>query len=173
MRARTLSFKTDSENNFVQIVNTERKKDGHHWVVITNAKFVRDIPESTMRSISVYDSMYDRVNTDTRQSICSLMKKSLPINVKHVSIQVIACPIQEGVDCGLHAIANATMICHDLPTNCIDYGSTVEMRQHLITCLENRVMTPFPTRQISPGPMIQSIVNMEVHCTCRMPDCKN
>ena len=73
-------------------------------------------------------------------------------------------------DCGLFAIAFAlhSALGQDIPE--LEFNQS-EMRKHLINCFSKKLLTPFPTSDIStarqnffPGRSI------DLYCDCRMPE---
>ena len=120
----------------------KKASDGHiqihycqnHWVV----------SHFTQGEVFVYDSLNPTTISDELKEQLQLLygKKSaaLPVNLVQVHKQ------SNLIDCGLHAIANATALAFgEAPgENCYDEG---EMRPHLMTCFEAEMLTPFPTKR--------------------------
>ena len=48
-------------------------------------------------------------------------------------------------DCGLLAIAYATTICNGDDVCTIQYASSMKMRAHLVKCIQESKMSPFPS----------------------------
>ena len=72
-------------------------------------------------------------------------------------------------DCGLFALAFATVLCHGLdPVN--QRYEQQSMQQHYVSCLENGAMVPFPktTRKV-PLHITSKISSVAIYCVCRMP----
>ena len=74
-----------------------------------------------------------------------------------------------GGDCGLFAIAFATSICFGTHPETKFYCQA-KMRQHLMKCIEEGVMTEFPvqrTRRCTAKIKNKQVI--KVYCVCRMP----
>ena len=74
-------------------------------------------------------------------------------------------------DCGLFALANATAIVHKVEP-CLCQWDVQKLRFHLLSCLEDGKLTPFPhePRKVSFERKILRTVKEEVYCVCRMPN---
>lgn len=119
----------------------QKTSDGHiqihhmqnHWVV----------SHLSQDEVYIYDSLNPTsISKELQEQVQLLYTKktaAFTINVVHVHKQ------QNLVDCGLHAIANATALAFgEAPEeNVYDEG---EMRTHLIACFEAQMLLPFPTR---------------------------
>ena len=151
----TLHFDVQSDQ-FVQILH-----NGHgHWLTISTIG-VRH-PE-----VSVYDSMYPTVSTHAKRQIASLLVTSQKeIKLRHMDVQMQS----GGYDCGLFAIAFATALADgEQPGRCLFDQN--KMRQHLLKCLQEAAMTPFPLKKNRRnGCRVKSWDTIEVHCICRMPE---
>ena len=91
--------------------------------------------------VTVYDSSYSDVPDAQAEIVASLIKpvgNLIKIKMSNVYLQI------NGYDCGLCAIANATALAYGRDPSTQSYAP-IMMRQHLIGCLENRRIKPFPT----------------------------
>ena len=81
------------------------------------------------------------LNDHTLIQIASLLKSERPsISIKKISTQQ-----QSGfLDCGLFAIAYSLEACLGTTRTVKQKFDQKKMRQHLINCLENNLLTPFP-----------------------------
>ena len=108
------------------------------------------------------------ITTEIKDAIAQIIKTPN----KSFRLRSIPCQQQpDGFNCGVFAIANATSLLLQEDT----FNSSFEvdkMRSHLKVCLTNKELTPFPTcrsRRNNPQFVITRDVDVEVHCTCRMP----
>ena len=146
---------------FVQILNL----CSNHWVTVSNkvgGLVIRD-------NVYVFDSlMPNKVDMNMIKQVCSLLKspsRSLFFNIVDVMRQ------QNSYDCGLHAVAAATDIvfAKDPVKSRWDFP---RMRPHLLQCLEEGKISPFPViaeRPIRFGRRIKLGREIDVYCCCRMP----
>ena len=88
----------------------------------------------------MYDSIYSSINKDTHDLIEHLVPGM------HVTLK--ECQKQEGiVDCGLFAIGISTSLAFYLGDQKLQPDFTFNqqcMRNHLITCYEQKKLIPFP-----------------------------
>ena len=87
--------------------------------------------------MNIYDSLYTSFNETTKAIVSSLF---------HTHINVHIQPLQEqvgGTDCGLFAIAVATVIGHGKEPSQLQFKQD-QMRDHLINCFKNEYITFFP-----------------------------
>ena len=88
-------------------------------------------------NVQVYDSVYSVIEQDTRDVISNLFL--LPNNPM---IHIAEMQKQRGANqCGLFAIAVATNILSGISTQ---QFQEQHMRSHLLACLENNAINPFP-----------------------------
>ena len=105
-------------NKIVKILHIRN----NHWVVISNVHCSGD-------SLSMYDTVYDDM-------LSSMFEENINVSiVPQVQKQ------QGDMDCGIFSIAIATLLLHDLSPG--PYKQSL-LRPYLISCFENKVMTPFP-----------------------------
>ena len=89
------------------------------------------------------------------------------LEIKKLSVQQ-----QRGtLDCGLFSVAFAVEICLGRNPQHASFEQK-KMREHLYTCLNNKVFTAFPTMGSSevlprPLPVVQKVM---IYCSCRMPE---
>ena len=85
--------------------------------------------------INVYDSVYRSVDKPTIAIITQLFQSS--------AFKIVKSPKQKGgTDCGVFAIATAIALAHGI-LNVSSYDRSA-MRQHLVHCFKEHLMTPFP-----------------------------
>ena len=118
----------------------------------------------------MYLTVYFKTNIslNTKQQICSFLKplaKSVTFEVMNVMAQ------PNDHDCALFAIANVTEILfgHNRGKSAWDVKN---MRNHLITCLEQKRMEQFPIvkqRGLPFGGAVKVSVDEDIQCICRMP----
>lgn len=111
-------------SNTLQIMHCR----GCHWITVSTIK--------SYPRVIVYDSIYPSVDEDTMK----ILKQMFGVKVE---VQVGEGPKQCGtVDCGLFAIATCVSLASSgiLPKQ-FDQN---KMREHLVGCLENLNLIPFP-----------------------------
>ena len=117
--------------NQLQIVHVR----GNHWITASTIL-------SKPNAVSIYDSLYDSLDEKSLKIIQQLF------GVKEV--HVVPVQKQQGFsDCGLFAIAYAVYLAkkHN-PEKAYFHQS--QMRSHLINCLSQGKMSPFPSRRVKP-----------------------
>ena len=72
-------------------------------------------------------------------------------------------------DCGLFGIGNAIAICTGQSPEDLSYNTKV-MRKHLVGCLEDKVIRPFPASKRSIKQRVKRSEILKVYCTCRLPE---
>ena len=144
------------KGEFVQILNLQ----GNHWITVSNVG-------CQPGHINMYDSLHMKLSKDLKKLIADLLQHpGRTITVTHCNVQWQS----GGSDCGVFAIAFATSICagQDPTMKVFDQK---KMRKHLITCLENAKMTPFPERSLKRARALKkSQEEVPVYCICRLPD---
>ncbi len=121
-------------------------------------------------SVQIYDSgLVLNTSLSTKRTICSFLKPSA--DTLHFEIMNIQGQ-NNSYDCGIFAVACATELAYEKdPVMCS--WDTQQMRQHLISCLEQGQMHRFPIkkiRRIGLGMRIRSSTKESIYCFCRMPD---
>ena len=102
----------------------------NHWITTSNAFAKKG-------EILVYDSMYTRIDKNTKTIMTNLFGQSTTARLVGSSKQA------GGTDCGLFAIANATALAFKInPTDIMFEQST--LLQHLVSCMEEEKFTLFP-----------------------------
>ena len=133
--------------------------DKNHWQVVSN------IGCTSSDMILVYDSKYSTISNTTKQLIAQLLKTSK----KSYTIQIANVTKQSGCnDCGVFAPAYCTALAHGQDPSTLIFNQGA-MRQHLLQCLEEKKMVPFPTVRMRRAGIPQTIT-VEVFCSCRCPD---
>lgn len=112
--------------NQLQIIHSQ----GNHWIVVSSIDCDGGV-------VNVYDSMYSELDPDTEKVVFNLFG-TVKLNFVNVQKQ------KGGSDCGLFAIAISTAISNGLNPSRIIFDQAA-MRSHLVTCLNNKKMTLFPT----------------------------
>ena len=126
----TLSFDVMTDE-FVQVLHSS----GNHWLTISTI----GCKPSTVK---VYDSLYSTLPTQTKDQICALLASKEPtIDLIHVNVQTQP----NGSDCGLFTLAFATALCAGQDPQHLKFKRS--MRTHLLKCLDNEDITPFPHQQ--------------------------
>ena len=116
---------------FVQVLNTR----GNHWIVISTIG-------CSPGSVNVFDSLHWKLSPHDKKVVaCLLNSKEKEIKINYVDVQWQS----GGNDCGLFAIAFATSLCAGQNPALASYKQ-LGMRDHLIQCINNEVMVPFPVR---------------------------
>ena len=116
---------------FVQIMNLA----GNHWICVSNV-------ECLVGHVNVFDSIYSgRTTKLMKQQIVWLLyssDESITLAWPNIKQQT------GSSDCGLFAIANATVICSGVDPTSQDWDQP-EMRQHLVKCFQAGYIEMFPT----------------------------
>jgi Ulp1 family protease len=114
---------------FVQILNVRNS----HWVLISNLT-----SDNGCNSVQYYDSLF--TVPDTVPLLVHRVARSLLINmcISSLNLEVMRCHKQDnGNDCGLYAIANATALCNGFDPSLILWGKN-SMRSHFLQCIEKK-----------------------------------
>ena len=117
--------KYNTATKMVQILHVR----GDHWVVVSNLL----CPENEIR---FYDTVYSDIDEPTKALLVEMFNEGFQVTVDD-QLQK-----QEGDrDCGVFCIAITTSLLHNLVP-----GPFVQslLRPHLINCLENKLIMPFP-----------------------------
>ena len=114
--------------NQLQIIHTR----GNHWIVASTIL-------SSPAVVTVYDTLYDAVDSDTADVILNLFGGNLKIYVATIQKQ-------RGLnDCGVFSIANAVELAKKSDPAKINYIQW-KMRSHLIKCFSQSKLTSFPSQ---------------------------
>ena len=159
----TLAVQLDFERHqklFIQIINRSPHTKDSHWLIVSSINCMEDevgiydsafddLPhnEQLVSSINcmedevgIYDSAFDDLPHNEQLVVAILVKtekKILKAKFSNVCMQT------NGNDCGLYAIANATALAFGRDPSEEQYIPS-KLREHLIQCLENKEMRPFP-----------------------------
>ena len=124
------SFESPAKT-FVQILHV----DNNHWICITG------FPEKS--EVWYFDSLNSTLSSSTVHTIAKMLKtqdEEFLIHTKNAQKQ------PNGNDCGLFAIAFATDIVNNIDPSEQRYDNN-SFRLHLLTCLQDRKITPFPKKK--------------------------
>ena len=144
-------------NGFVQIINTMKS----HWVCLSTLGCVDP------GTINYYCSGNDtNLTKDTKRQIAALLHPSK--STKMIDIRIKPVHPQSGVDCGVHAIANAFYLCQGKDPSVLKFTKTEEIRRHLWSCFQNKQMSEFP-HQVQPCNGNETTILLPICCRCRMP----
>ena len=122
--------------------------------------------------VRLYDSSFNgRISQSIEYQICRVYADV----AKEANILVTVVPVQQQIGtsiCGVMAITNGYhAVCGDNLAALI--FNQDELRNHLVTCIENERFTAFPLSQQPPESEVErsvSFVNIEVSCSCGKPD---
>ena len=148
----------NKDKSYIQILHA----GSLHWVCVANT-----LPQKTDNEIHyLYDSLKKKhISRDVLNQISSFSFHDGPQLIIH------SAAVQQqdnGVDCGLYAIAFATSLAYgENPEE--ELFDKSKLREHLKSCFRSQTMTPFPktTKQM---PRFQTTTStVELYCICRMP----
>ena len=142
---------------FIQIVN-ERNT---HWITVSTLGVTQP------SILKVYDSMrkpdYGIQMKEIFAALIHAKGPSILLAIENVQQQSDSC------SCGLFAIAFATAECFGQDPRRITFDVS-QMRSHLQSCLENRMMQPFKGNAwMKPHLLLNMISSFRIYCSCRMP----
>jgi len=139
--------------------------DGNHWITVSSLGCKNGDNSGNEFDITVYDSIYFRLSKHTE----ILLAKLLQTKQRAFTVKISSVNKQAGTDdCGVFAVAYCTSLVYGQNPSMFVYNQTV-MRAHLVTCLENKKLEPFPIlRERRIGKFITTKV--EVFCNCRSPN---
>ena len=117
-------------DNYIQVIHCR----GNHWITATTIG-------CNINEAAVYDSLYTDIDSATHQSIKRVLQCPVVIKVPPVGKQ------KGALDCGLFAIAFATYLAYrrDPSELSIIKFDQLQMRSHVVTSLEQKLMGEFPT----------------------------
>ena len=153
--AQAMAFQVHRGEEFVQILCV----GDNHWCTVSNVGCDDGF-------VNVYDSMYYSVSSTTINVIASLLFTSAPklvIRMMDVGQQT------NGSDCGVLSIAFAYDICSG-NNPCKAKYNHKSIRQHLLKCLEECRLSRFPLLGERRHSMVKHTQEIEIHCSCRMPE---
>ena len=134
---------------FLQVVNRSapqhltsmadyNRAAGTHWLLLSSYGAARS------GQLAVYDSMYDGISPSTAALVEQLQELYSPrpgAVMRRVQRQ------QDGYSCGLFALAFAFSIALGEDPCALRYRRD-SMAEHLVWCLENHVVKPFPSGKV-------------------------
>ena len=159
-----LTFKhISTRSRYLQVLHI----NGNHWICVSNIGLYSQEPVTDRTFI--YDSFVpDNIECQTKLQICSFVRpssSSFRFEMMNIMVQ------QNTFDCGLFAIANMTEVAYGgHPGRCV--WDTNKLREHLIACLEEQYLVPFPKlkeRRVPFSGAVKHSVKEDIHCVCRMP----
>ena len=116
-------------NNAIQVIHLPDRK---HWAVISTV----DCDNNT---IKYYDSLFKDISIQTIQTIVNLLKPCKSMNAQIMDMQ----PQKGAADCGIYCLSYCvSLACKKDP--CLYVYRQNKMRAHLISGLENGILTEFP-----------------------------
>ena len=137
---------------FVQVLHS----GGNHWLTVSTI----GCPYST---VNIYDSMCCTLPHSTQKMICALLVSHEP----NVTLRFIDVDRQNNAnDCGLYALAFASTLCSGKDPRHITFSKT-DLRKHLLQCLMQNEMEPFPGEKLRRKKMVKETMILEIFCTCR------
>ena len=139
---------------FLQIYNV----NGNHWVLFSTIGCVPG-------KVKVFDSLYRHLHVETCSAIAGLLCSPL----EEIQVEMPRTQRQtNGSDCGLFAIAFATSILHG-EDPCQEAYDVLKMRPHLVQCLKQGKMFPFPPASKKFFVHEEKAFHIKLACSCRMP----
>ena len=153
---------------FLEVIeNTSR-----HWLIVSTHDCIEGV-------IRVYDSKSNMGISDNLQfCIARLVQK---YKLWRLTLHIMNVPDHESeYDSGLHTLANIMFLIRNVDLTKLEYADSSQMRQHLITCLENEPIqiTPFPAKPSKKGlfwrkkevkSAIKQTKPIDLYCVCHMP----
>lgn len=145
-------------NKFLQILNVDRI----HWCVVSNIG-------CNQEELNVYDTMYTDVQLSIVPIIAGLVFSAKPtLTIRMIDVN----PQGNTWDCGVLAIAIAYDLCCGNNPAVVRYDSK-HIRPHLVECLKQCMFTRFPLQGKRQSQGVISSKEVELFCTCRMPEEKD
>ena len=127
----TMSFQIEP-GEFIQVLHDPNG----HWVCVSNIG-------AAQNEVFVYDSLFSACSSEVVQAImCILQPTVSTIRLSFVEVHKQS----GGADCGVFAIANATILCMGLQPGKYVLDQQ-RIRKHLIDCLNSRKFSMFPIRR--------------------------
>ena len=151
---KTAMFEVLRGKDFVQILN----HGGNHWVTVSTVGCRKN-------TIKVYDSLNLTLTKELKLTVADLLYSE----EDHITIKYVKMQYQIGTnDCGLFAVASACAICNGIDLAEIKFEQKC-MRSHLINCLSNGLLDPFPAKNSRKKIIYEFEKNIQVYCICRRP----
>ena len=134
--------------------------NSNHWITISTL-----LSANSDYDVIVYDSLYFQLSQTTKVQLAKLIKTTR----KKLRIKVANTNKQAGSDdCGVFAAAYCTTLANGQDPSSFVYRQD-SMREHLVHCLENKLMVCFPViKERRSGTARFDTVS--VYCYCRLPD---
>ena len=146
---------------FIQVLHSNK----YHWLTISTI--------DCYPVVKVYDSMNTAIPLSTKQQICSILMPTERL----ISLEFVAVDRQNNSnDCGVFALAFATALCAGEDPQYLHFKTEgTSMRDHLLQCLENGAIQPFPSEMLKRRRARRDMKNdkIEVFCTCRSTEDKD
>ena len=141
-------------SKYAQIVNLGNK----HWVCVSSS--------ADQSSHTIYDSLVGASIPDELKWFIAKFA-----NCQESRLQLTLASVQQqndGVSCGVFAIAFATAIAHGIDPTDVEF-EPFSMRNHLIKCLNAKKMELFPTTPKRVRKSKGERIYVALYCHCRMP----
>ena len=147
----TLAFDVVGGKEFVQVLHS----NGNHWLTVSTIG-------CSYSTVKVYDSLYREMPKSTIKQVCALLMSSQP----NITLQFVPSDLQQNEnDCGPLALAFCTALCEGKDPQGLQFVQN-KMRHHLLICLQQGHMTPFPCKgTVRIGDMMN--YHIPICCTCR------
>ena len=153
----TCTFDVVGGLEFVQVLHSNNS----HWLTISTIG-------CSYSTVKVYDSLYMKMPRSTIKQVCSLLASSEP----SITLQFEPSDRQlNGNDCGLFALAFCTALCAGKDPQGLRFDQKT-MRQHLLKCLTQGHMEPFPCKGIIQTAVAKTY-QIPIYCTCRTQEAGN
>lgn len=131
LQDKAAQWSQDQVKDKVQIIFCS---DQHHWIVASTVG-------CKIGDVKIYDSVFRTADEETKKIVQSLFKVK-----ENVTLKFVHCQKQKGSkDCGVFSIAFATAIAFKVNTHKLKLDQQ-SMRCHLVKCLHNKCMSPFPSQ---------------------------
>ena len=141
---------------FVQVLHD----GGLHWICVSNIGCAKGV-------VKCFDSYNNRgyIKKYVGKQVASIIRELSPqLTVRITAVQ----QQQNGTDCGVFALAYATSLLHGQDPESVTYD-TSKLRSHLLHCLHQGHMSPFPLTETKHDRCKTKDVALILYCSCRMP----
>lgn len=148
---------SSTPDRYVQILHVS----SNHWACLSNIFVSR---QCWFIQLNVHCTC--REDGTILTQVCNILqtpKPAITTNVVNVGRQ------EGGSDCGLFAIAMAYDLCAGVDPVTKEYVQS-EMRSHLHSCFNNKLLKPFPSTVCNNEKRILFKVTIKVYCKCRRPE---
>ena len=151
-----------SHNQYIQIVNLGNL----HWICVASFVNGLDTHKVDNQHHFIYDSLPGSTLSDEIKSTMSAFsfceEDMLVLEVQPVQKQ------NNGVDCGVFAIAFATALANGKDPTTLSFD-VPKMRDHLVNCLKQKKMKLFPTVDRRVQKCKKQKYYVSIYCHCRLP----